>query len=190
VIRIPAVQARLLLTPGQLGLALLGTAAGALVAMNLSGYLSARFGSRSVVTVAALCLCVLFPLLALAPTLPVLGVTLVLFGAGNGSMDVAMKTQGVAVERRYGRPILTSFHACYSLGGLAGSLLGGLVAASGIAPLPHFLCVALFSAIVLLSITRFLLPAQAEVQGRGGDVCLSHTGLAGAGAGSVLRGAG
>jgi MFS family permease len=167
VTRIPAVQARLLLSPGELGLALLGTAAGALVAMNLSGYLSARFGSRSVVTSAALCLCVLFPLLALAPTLPVLVATLVLFGASNGSMDVAMNTQGVAVERRYGRPILTSFHACYSLGGLAGSLLGGLVAASGMAPLPHFLCVALLSAIVLLSITRFLLPAQAEAEGKG-----------------------
>jgi predicted MFS family arabinose efflux permease len=92
----------------------------------------------------------------------------VLFGASNGSMDVAMNTQGVAVERRYGRPILNSFHACYSLGGLAGALLGGLVAASGIAPLPHFLSVALFSAILILSVTRLLLPAQTEAQGKGG----------------------
>lgn len=167
VTRLPAVQARLLLTPGELGLALLGTAAGALVAMNLSGYLSARFGSRSVTTIAALCLCAVLPLLALAPTLPVLVSTLVLFGASNGSMDVAMNTQGVAVERRYGRPILNSFHACYSLGGLAGALLGGVVAASGIAPLPHFLCVALFSAILILAVTRLLLPAQTEAQGKG-----------------------
>jgi MFS family permease len=173
VTRLPAVQARLLLTSGELGLALLGTAAGALVAMNLSGYLSARFGSRSVTTMAALCLCAVLPLLALAPTLPALVTTLVLFGASNGSMDVAMNTQGVAVERRYGRPILNSFHACYSLGALAGALLGGLVAASGIAPLPHFVSMALFSAILILSVTRLLLPAQTEVQGTGKGVAFA-----------------
>jgi len=62
VTRIPAVQARLALSPGELGLALFGTAAGALVAMNLSGYLAARFGSRSVTTIAALSLCLMLPL--------------------------------------------------------------------------------------------------------------------------------
>lgn len=167
VTRIPAVQARLLLNPGELGLALLGTAAGALVAMNLSGYLSARFGSRSVTTIAAMCLCAVLPLLALAPTLLVLVATLVLFGASNGSMDVAMNTQGVAVERRYGRPILNSFHACYSLGGLAGALVGGLVASRGFAPLPHFLGIALLCAILTCSVARFLLPAHADAQGMG-----------------------
>jgi predicted MFS family arabinose efflux permease len=78
-----------------------------------------------------------------------------------------MNTQGVAVERQYGRPILNSFHACYSLGGLCGALLGGLVAARGLAPLPHFVGIALFSAILSLSVTRLLLPARAEIEGRG-----------------------
>src|SRR5260221_343467 len=162
--RIPAVQARLALTPGELGLALFGTAAGALVAMNLSGYLAARFGSRSVTTIAALSLCLMLPLLALAPTLPALVTTLVLFGASNGSMDVTMNTQGVAVERLYGRPILNSFHACYSLGGLVGALAGGLVASHGVAPLPHFLGVAFLCAILALSAARSLLPSHAEAQ--------------------------
>src|SRR5438874_2486714 len=117
--RIPAVQAKLMLSTGELGIALLGTACGALAAMNLSGYLAARFGSRSVTVIASTSLCLMLPLLALAPTLPLLVGTLVLFGASNGSMDVAMNAQGVAVERQYGRPILNSFQPCYSLGGLA-----------------------------------------------------------------------
>lgn len=162
--RIPSIQARLALRPAELGLALLGTAAGALVAMNVSGYLATRFGSRSVTIIAAVILCLMLPLLALAPTLPSLVTALVLFGASNGSMDVAMNTQAVAVERQYGRPILNSFHACFSLGGLAGALIGGLVASRGIAPLPHFLGIALFCVILTLSVARFLLPAVAEAQ--------------------------
>lgn len=160
--RLPAVQAKLLLSTGEIGLALLGTAFGALVSMNVSGYLAARFGSRPVTVITSLCLCLMLPLLALAPTLPILVGTLVLFGASNGSMDVAMNAQGVSVERYYGRSILTSFHACYSLGGLGGALVGGLVASQSIPPLPHFLGIALFCAIPILSVARFLLPAQAE----------------------------
>ncbi len=78
-----------------------------------------------------------------------------------------MNTQGVAVERQYGRPILNSFHACYSLGGLVGALAAGLVASHGIAPLPHFLGVALLCAILVLSAARSLLPAHAEAQRTG-----------------------
>jgi MFS family permease len=165
--RIPAVQARLALSPGELGLALLGTAAGELVFMNLAGYLAARFGSRSITVIAALFFCAMLPILALAPSLPALVATLLLFGAGFGSVNVAMNTQGVAVERRYGRSIFNSFHACYSLGGLTGSLAGGLVAAHGIAPLPHFLGVALIGIILTLFAARFLLPARADAQGTG-----------------------
>src|SRR5215467_4376492 len=127
VTRLPAVQAKLMLSTGELGIALLGTAVGALAAMNLAGYLAARFGSRSVTVTAAMCLCLVLPLLALAPTLSILVGALVLFGASNGSMDVAMNAQGVSVERQYGRPILNSFHAFFSLGGLLGALVGGLV---------------------------------------------------------------
>jgi MFS family permease len=163
--RLPTVQARLALRPGELGFALLGTSAGALVAMNVAGYLAARFGSRSVTTIAALSLCLILPLLALAPTLPVLVTTLIFFGASNGSMDVAMNTQGVAVERHYGRPILNSFHACWSLGGFVGALVGGLVACHGMAPLPHFLGVSLLCVILTLSTAHSLLPARAEAHG-------------------------
>lgn len=164
-VRIPAVQAKLGLSPGELGGALVGTALGELVSMNLAGYLAARFGSRLATVIASVCLSVLLPLLALAPSLSLLVATLVLFGASFGSVNVAMNTQGVTVERRYARSIFSSFHACYSLGGLTGSLVGGLVAAHGMAPLPHFLGVALLGMILALSVVRFLLPDHADAQG-------------------------
>ncbi len=164
VTRLPTVQARLTLSTGELGVALFGISVGALIGMNLSGYLAARFGSRSVTTIASVSLCVTLPMLALAPTLPVLITALVLSGACNGSMDVAMNAQGVAVERRYGRPILNSFHAFFSLGGLTGAFVGGLAASHGIALLPHFLGIALFCFILIISTARFLLPAHEDAQ--------------------------
>ena len=165
--RIPAIQTKLALSPGELGLALLAIAVGELVAMNLAGYLATRFGSRPITTIAAVGLCVMLPILTLAPTLPLLMVMLLLFGASFGSVNVAMNTQGVAVERLYGRTIFNSFHACYSLGGLSGALIGGLAAAHGITPLPHFLGIAFLSVVLILIAARFLLPANADAQGTG-----------------------
>ena len=165
--RIPTMQTRLALNTGEVGVALFGTAIGELLSMNLAGYLAARFGSRSVTTIALLGLCMILPLLALAPNLPLLMATLLLFGASFGSVNVGMNTQGVVVEQRYGRTILSSFHACYSLGGLTGALSSGLVATHDIAPFPHFLVVALLGVLLTLATARFLLPAQADAQGRG-----------------------
>ncbi len=164
VTRLPAVQEQLRLSSGQIGLASFGAAVGALVAMNLSGYLAARFGSRGVTTVATLCLCGVLPLLGLANSLPALAAALVLFGASNGAMDVAMNTQGVAVEQGYGRPILNSFHACYSFGGLIGALAGGLVAAARIMLLQHFLVVFVAGVILTIIFSRMLLPQRAGEQ--------------------------
>ncbi|HVC79517.1 MAG TPA: MFS transporter [Chloroflexota bacterium] len=163
--RIPAIQQHLHLDPRALGLALLGAAVGALVAMNLAGYLAARWGSSRVTVTAGLLFCASVPLLALAPSLLALVGALVFFGATTGSMDVAMNTQGVAVERRYGRPILTSFHAFFSIGGLTGAFLSGIATGHGVQPLPQFLAMAGLAAAGLLAASRFLLPAVADAGG-------------------------
>ena len=64
---------------------------------------------------------------------------LMLLGAANGGLDVSMNAQAVVVERGYGRPIMSSFHAAWSFGGLAGAALGDSWLPSGWAPAP-FLC--------------------------------------------------
>jgi MFS family permease len=167
VVRIPAIKERLDLGEGLLGVALLGAAVGALVAMPLVGALVSRFGSRRVVGASALVLAVSLLMPALAPSLLLLVPALVLLGAANGGLDVAMNAQAVAVERGYGRPIMSSFHAAWSFGGLAGAALGGLLASLGIGPLPHFSVVAVLAAIAFAGAYGTLLPSRADASEEG-----------------------
>ena len=118
---IPTVQQKLDLSPGVLGLALLAIAAGSLVSMPVAGWMVARHGSRIVALVAGLLYCAAVPLPLLAPSLPALVVALALFGVFNGAMDVSMNAHGVAVERQLGRPIMSSLHAMFSIGGIVGA---------------------------------------------------------------------
>src|SRR4051794_36513380 len=140
--RLPAVKEPLGLGDAQLGLALGLVALGALVAMPVSGWLSARGGSRRTTRFAFICFCLALPLPALAPAYALMLPAALLLGAGNGSLDVAMNAHGVAVERRHERPILSSFHAAFSCGALAGAGLSALAAGAGIDVRWHLLAVA------------------------------------------------
>lgn len=125
--QIPLLKNRLDLSPAVLGVALLCLAVGALTAMIASGPLLGRIGSAPVTRVTALLFAGLLPLPALVPDVVTLCIVLALFGASGGTMDVAMNAQGALVERRLGRPIMSSLHGMWSLGGLAGAGLGGLL---------------------------------------------------------------
>ncbi len=162
VVRIPAVQEKLSLGEGLLGVALLGAAVGALVSMPLTGALTSRFGSRPVVGVAALLLAGALLLPALAPSLPFLVLALVFLGATNGALDVSMNAHAVQVEKGYGRPIMSSFHAAFSFGGLAGAAVGGVVAASGVGLLTHFSVVSGLAVLTVVVAYRNLLPADSD----------------------------
>ena len=124
-VRIPDVKRALALDDATLGLVLLGTAAGSVVAMSASGWTIARFGSRRVTTVAGFLVCATLPLPPLAPTAAVLFGALALFGAAYGTLDVAMNAQAVHVEELAGRPIMSSFHAMFSSGALGRLVRGG-----------------------------------------------------------------
>jgi predicted MFS family arabinose efflux permease len=162
VVRIPALQDRLHLGAAALGIALLGVAVGALVAMPLTGRVVARHGSRPVARAAALAFACALALPALATSLTLLTLALVVLGAANGALDVAMNSQAATVERHYGRPIMASFHALFSLGGLTGAAIGGSVAAHGIGPMPHLAVVAFGAGVAALWATRGMLPANAD----------------------------
>ncbi|GAA5535092.1 MFS transporter [Deinococcus aluminii] len=126
-VNIPGVRDRLGLTAAQVGLALLAVGLGSLVSMPLTGGWTARFGSDRVTRVAVvLSMLALLPPI-LAPNLLTLVLALALLGALNGALDVAMNAQGVTVERRLGRPIMSRLHAYFSLGGVTGALLGTLL---------------------------------------------------------------
>lgn len=163
--RIPAVKGRLDLGDGALGLALGLIAVGALVAMPLSGWLSARGGSRRTTRLAFVCFCVAVSLVALAPSYALLLGAAFLLGASGGGLDVAMNAHGVAVERRHPGPILSSFHAAFSLGGLLGALTGALAAGLDIDVRAHLLTLCALSLAIGLWQCSRLLPADADHAG-------------------------
>jgi MFS family permease len=165
--RIPAIQNRLDLSAGALGIALAGVAAGALVAMPLSGSWSARAGSRRVTRSFLVAVCVLLALAGLAPSLGLLIVATFAYGAANGALDVAMNTQGTSIEKRAGRLILSSLHAGFSAGGLLGALIGAAAAAADLDVRVHLALVGAIALAIGLPMTRDLLPADADAAPEG-----------------------
>ena len=125
-IHIPSVKEQLGLNEQQLGLALLGTGLGSLLTMWLSGWLMGRFGSRRILILATLCFAFSLVFPVWAPNLVLLTVSLGFLGGCNGLMDVCMNNQAAYFEALAGRPVMSSFHAIWSLGGWCGSLLGSL----------------------------------------------------------------
>lgn len=180
-VRIPDVKDELGLDEAALGLALLGMAAGAIVAMTASGWFIARFGSRRVTVVAGLLVCATMALPPLAPSAAMLFAALFVFGAAYGTMDVAMNAQAVLVEERHGQPIMSSFHAMYSSGALVGSFLAGLIAGRGVAPEPHLLGTGVVLAVVAGLAAPRLVPAAAEGAADGPAFALPTGPLAGIG---------
>ena len=160
--RIPAVQDQASLTTSNLGLALFAMALGALLAMPLAGVLGERIGSRLVTVVALIGGSGFLFLASLATGIAALAVALFGFGAGFGAINVAANAQGIALERLYGRSILSSLHAAFSAGGLAGAGLGAIAAGAGIAPRAHFGVLFLALTFVALVGARSLLPHEAR----------------------------
>jgi len=155
---IPAVKARHAISDGELGLVLFAMAIGAVIALPLAGWLVGRFGSRRMTSVAAVGLCLCLPLPVLAPTIALLALSLVVFGACNATLDVSMNAQAVVVEQRYGRAVMSALHGLFSLGMLAGAGGAVLVMALGSGDVPHVVGAALASLLAVGLQLRGLVP--------------------------------
>jgi MFS family permease len=162
--RVPAIQQQLDLSPGELGIALFGAPAGLLAAQPLAGALTVRHGSRPLVAAAPLYLsAVVLP--ALAVDMATLLLALIVVGAANGVLDIAMNTQGVAVERRLGTRLFSSLHAAFSFGVLAGAGSAAAVAAAGVDPLPHLAVDGAVSAALAVLLARGLVRDEGRPEG-------------------------
>jgi len=179
--RIPEVKRELGLGESELGLALLGVALGAVLALPAGGFLAARFGSRPTVQLSLATFGGALILVGLAFNLLTLAAALFLLGSANGMLDVAMNAQGVAVDRRYPRPVFSSFHAAFSFGFVAGSATGSVAAASGLDPLAHFAVAGTVLAAAGLAASAWLLPAGADAVRAGPVVIRPRRDLAGLG---------
>ncbi len=184
---VPTIKARHGLSDGTLGLVLLCLAGGAVLALPLAGRLVGRLGSRTTTVVAALGLCLALPLPALSPTVILLAMSLGLLGAFNGLLDVSMNAQAILVETAHGRPIMSSFHGLYSLGGLGGSVAAGTLIAAGLSAAQHTGLVAGASLLAVVAGLPGLVPSvarsgiSAPVFARPGRALLGLGGLAFAG---------
>ncbi|WP_168714210.1 MFS transporter [Streptomyces sp. A1136] len=137
VVRIPDVQHELGISKGSLGAALLAVTVGSLVGMPLAGWLGTRMDGAWVLRVSGAVLAVSIALPPYATDWWTLALALIVVGVGNGALGVAMNVQGSLVERTLDRPVMSSFHGVFSIGGLVGSLGGGAVASAGIGPRAH-----------------------------------------------------
>lgn len=160
-VHVPTVKQQYGLSEAELATLMLASSLGALIGLTRVGAWVARHGTRPVVRVAGFVLALSLALLLVMPGYPALAALLFVFGLATGSFDVAMNAEAVAVERAWGRPIMSSFHGFFSLGGLAGAGLGSLVALGGVPPLLHLILAALFCFSAILFACRFMLPTEA-----------------------------
>jgi fucose permease len=135
--RLPAVRSHLGASEPELGGALLGIAAGAVVAMPLTSRFCDRFGLRRVLTTATVACTSMFVVASLAPHIVLLGGALLLVGFCYGTWDVSMNAAAHDVEVAVNRPLMPRFHGAFSVGGLSGAGLGALAAALGLAVGAH-----------------------------------------------------
>jgi predicted MFS family arabinose efflux permease len=154
---VPYVQSRLAVDNAVFGLLLLCMGLGAVGAMLLTGYLATTYGSRPIVVAGALGMSLVLPLLTISASAAMLALTLLIFGAALGSLDVAMNIHAIQVEQDAARPLMSGFHALFSLGGLAGSLVMTLLLSRH---LPLFtsgmLCASIMFVATLLAWPRLL----------------------------------
>ncbi|GGU00024.1 MFS transporter [Streptomyces coeruleorubidus] len=138
VVRIPAIKEQTGASASALGLALLGVSAGAVVTMVLTGRLCRRYGNHRVTVACAVLLSLSVALPPLTHSALALGLVLLVFGAAYGGINVAFNSAAVDLVAAMRRPIMPSFHAAFSLGGMIGAGLGALVAGS-LSPTRHLL---------------------------------------------------
>jgi MFS family permease len=164
--RIPQVRDALRLDPSELGLVLLAIAVGSVLALPLAGPVVTRLGSRRAVTSMAWLLSAALLLVAVgyhAGVLPVV-VGLFLLGFANGLWDVGMNVQGALVERAHQRSLMARFHAGWSVGTVAGALVGTALVALEVSVTAHLATVAVVVGVAVVVAVRGFLPDAPDAE--------------------------
>ncbi|MDT0386333.1 MFS transporter [Streptomyces dubilierae] len=171
VVQIPAIEDRVGISHAALGGFLVLLGAGAFAGMQVGGRLSDRLGTRTVVPLAGVLCAATLVLPGLAREPWALGAALLLFGFGNGTLDVSMNAHAVQVEKAYERPVMSAFHATFSVGGVLAALAGAGAVDIGWEPATTLGTAAGIGVVVALAAARGLLPAEptAPAVGAAGD---------------------
>ncbi|HEY0042381.1 MAG TPA: MFS transporter [Flavisolibacter sp.] len=139
--RIPSIQQELNLSESMLGVILFALPAGSMLSLLFSGKLVTKYGSKKVASNAIFMYSLFLPVIGLSGNVWVLIISLVFFGMAGNIANIAINTQAVHVEARYGKKIMASFHGLWSLAGFMAAGIGTYMISQGIVPLTHFLLV-------------------------------------------------
>jgi len=167
---IPWVQERFDFSKSTLGLVILAMAIGVIVALPIMGQAIVRLGSVRASRLAGTVCVLVRPLPLLAPEPWLLPLAVIVLGASSGAMDVSMNAHGVAVERILHRPIMSSLHAGWSFGGLAGAALVAVAGCAGVDPRAETLIAAGLFLVLLFVCLQRLGEGSATAEGPSGFV--------------------
>lgn len=160
VVSIPQVEERAGLSHATLGTILLLMGLGSFVSMQVGGWLVDRVGSRlvTIVALAILAVAITLPAAAVDAGTPVLALAVLAIGLGNGAVDVGMNAHAVQVERALGRPVMSGFHACWSIGGAIGAGVGAIARGQDVGLAPYLVGAAVAGALAAAAMLPGLLP--------------------------------
>jgi len=160
--RIPDFKRALHLTNSALGLSLIFISFGVLSAIKPAGINAAKYGSKPMTLIGGLGIAAILPFVALHLSRIWFVAILFIYGFVNATQDVSMNSHAVTLEERAGRKMMSSFHAMWSVGALAGGAVGGLVAQARIGTGKHFIAVAIAIVIASFFIRNIFLPAASD----------------------------
>ena len=160
--RLPALEHRLQLDSGELGIVIFCVSLTATAMLGPAGALASRRGSRGPVGVGLVVMAGGLTLAALAPSLATLIPAACVLGAGLGTLDVSANAHAVAVEQRLGRPVLSTLHGVWSFGLLGGAAIAAGAAAAGVGPRGQFPATAAGVVLLALLCVPRLLPGAED----------------------------
>lgn len=162
---VPFAKARLGLGDASLGLLLLCLGIGSMLSMPLAGALTVRFGCRRIIVLVSCITCLCLPLLATLTSMPLMVLTLFVFGASMGLLDCVINFQAIIVERASGKTMMSGFHGLFSCGGIAGAAGVSALLSVGVWPWLTMVIVALLIGVALYKSAAHLLDYGSESGG-------------------------
>ena len=162
-VRIPDIKAALQMSDAALGSVLLAAPLGEMLSIAPTAWLIGRFRSRRVIMLGLMLMPCALLSLALAGSPHWLAAALLGFGFANNMLNISLNAQAVGVETLYGRSIMATFHGMWSLGGVAGCIIGSIVAPLGVALLPHFAAILVITLATLCCLRTWTMPREVRI---------------------------
>lgn len=162
-VRIPDFKEKLDITNSQFGLALFILMIGVLISIKKTGSLAAKYGSRTIAVPATVGMAVAMFLVSLTDTYLLFSLALFLFGFTLATQDISMNAHAIAVEHQYKARFMSTFHAIFSIGGLVGALLAGVLAQFEVSLIAHSIAIGSVVALFALLLRNWWLPAAVDI---------------------------